>query len=88
MHATLKLPSGSLMASDAGPWAPYEGPVRSCGLSLNFQNVDDARKAFDGLAEGGKVTMPLDKTFWAEAFGMLTDRYGVQWMVNCENTSA
>ena len=37
---------------------------------------------FDALAEGGQVTMPLDKTFWAEAFGMVTDRFGTPWMVN------
>ena len=84
MHATLELPSGNLMASDTGPWAPYEGPVRSCSLSLHFDDVATARKAFDALADGGKVTMPLDKTFWAEAFGMLTDKFGVPWMFNCD----
>lgn len=84
MHATLKLPSGELMASDAGPWAPFEGPIRSCGLSLPFTDVDAARKAFDALAEGGEVTMPLGKTFWAAAFGMVTDKFGVPWLVNCD----
>jgi PhnB protein len=88
MHATVKLPSGNLMASDAGPWAPMEGPMRSCSLSLHFTNVDQARKAFDALAKGGKVTMPLENTFWAAAFGMLTDRFGVQWMVNCDSGEA
>ena len=84
MHATLRLPDGPIMASDTGPWAPYEGPMRSCGLSLGFTDVEKARKVFDTLAEGGKVGMPFGETFWAAGFGMLTDRYGVAWMVNCE----
>jgi PhnB protein len=85
MHATLRLADGPLMASDAGPWAPFEGPMRSCSLSLSFKDVDKARQVFDALAKDGKVTMPFAKTFWALGFGMLTDRFGVAWMVNCEN---
>jgi PhnB protein len=60
MHATLSLPDGKLMAADAGPWAPFQGSMQSCALSL-----------------------PFEKTFWADGFGMLTDRFGVAWMVNC-----
>jgi PhnB protein len=85
MHAALRLSDGRLMASDAGPWAPFDGPMRSCSLSLHFKNVVDARKVFEALGEGGTVTMPFDKTFWAAGFGMLTDRFGVAWMVNCES---
>lgn len=88
MHASLKLPDGHLMASDTGPWAPYEGPMRSCALSLNFTDTQEARKAFDALAEGGKVTMPFAETFWAAGFGMLTDRFGVSWMVNCQKPTS
>lgn len=88
MHATLRLPDGPLMASDAGPWAPFEGPMRSCGLSLHFKDVDKARKIFAALAEGGNVTMPFEKTFWAAGFGMVTDRFGIAWMVNCESNDA
>ena len=76
MHATLKLPSGELMASDAGPWAPFAGTMRSCALSLPFTDVEKARAAFAALSEGGSVTMPFEKTFWAAGFGMLTDRFG------------
>ncbi len=85
MHATLQLPQGPLMASDAGPWAPFEGPMRSCTLSLQFKDVEEARKIFDALAQGGTVTMPFAKTFWAAGFGMLRDRFGVAWMVNCDH---
>lgn len=88
MHATLKLPSGELMAADAGPWAPHQGPIRSCSLSLSFTDPAGARKAFDALAEGGNVTMPLEKTFWAEAFGMVTDKFGVPWMINGDGPDA
>ena len=84
MHATLKLPDGPLMASDAGPWAPFDGAMQSCSLSLQFTDVDKARRIFDALAEGGSVGMPFGETFWAAGFGMLTDRFGVKWMVNCE----
>ena len=88
MHATLRLPDGPLMASDAGPWAPFDGAMRSCSLSLQFKDVGEARKTFDALGEGGVVKMPFAKTFWAAGFGMLTDRFGVAWMVNCENGPA
>ena len=84
MHATIKLPDGPLMASDAGPWAPFDGAMRSCALSLHFSDLEKARKVFDALGEGGKVNMPFGETFWAKGFGMLTDRFGVSWMVNCE----
>ena len=47
-------------------------------------NVEEAERLFAGISEGGQVTMPLDKTFWAERFGMCIDRFGVSWMVNCE----
>lgn len=88
MHASLKLPDGRVMASDSGPWAPFEGPMRSCALSLSFTDIDKARKAFDALAEGGKVDMPFGETFWAAGFGMLTDRFGVAWMVNCDKPTS
>jgi PhnB protein len=87
MHATVMLPDGPLMASDAGPWAPFEGPMQSCSLSLPFQDLAEARRVFQALSDGGRITMPLEPTFWAAGFGMLVDRFGVSWMVNCEQTS-
>ena len=82
MHACLTTAEGqSLMASDAGPWAPYEAP-KGIQVTLNYDTAAEGRKAFDALSQGGQVQMPLDKTFWAEAFGMFTDRFGTQWMVN------
>lgn len=82
MHACLTMADGqSLMASDTGPWAPYEAP-KGIQVTLNCNSAAEGKKAYDALSQGGKVTMPLDKTFWAEAFGMFTDRFGTPWMVN------
>lgn len=81
MHARLRLDGRTLMASDWPTDRPYEG-MKGFSLSLICPTVPDARRAFDALSEGGKVTMPFGKTFWAEAFGMLVDRFGTHWMVN------
>jgi PhnB protein len=80
MHASLSLGGRLLMGSDLPPGQAASG-MHGFALSLNYPAVDEARRVFDALAEGGSVTMPLDKTFWAEAFGMLTDRFGTPWMV-------
>ena len=53
-------------------------------ISVNTDNTDEATRIFNALADGGKITMPLEKTFWESYFGMLTDRFGINWMVNCE----
>ncbi|HEY6720432.1 MAG TPA: VOC family protein [Burkholderiales bacterium] len=81
MHARLVIDGRILMASDSMVGQPYEG-MRGFSLSLIYAKAADAKRAFDALAAGGKVTMPLQKTFWAEAFGMLVDRFGTPWMVN------
>jgi PhnB protein len=51
-------------------------------LSLNYADLAEARRVFDALSAGGRVTMPLQKVFWADAFGMLVDRFGTPWLVN------
>jgi PhnB protein len=81
MHARLVIDGRILMASDSMAGQPYEG-MKGFSLSLVYPTVADAQRAFHALAEGGRVTMPLQKTFWAEAFGMLVDRFGTPWMVN------
>ena len=83
MHATLQFPDGSiLMGADCPP--EYAAPLGGFSLSVPARDVAEAKALFAGLCEGGTVTMPLEKTFWAERFGMCTDRFGVSWMVNCE----
>ncbi len=83
MHASFECESGSFMASDGPPG--YEMKAgNNLSLSLHFTSVEKAEKAFNGLAEGGTVTMPLQETFWAHRFGMLVDKYGFNWMVNMD----
>jgi PhnB protein len=86
MHATLKIGGSHLMVCDD---FHTEGlaPGGNISLAIGLDDVDKAHKIFDNLADGGKITMPLDKTFWAEAFGMVTDKYGVNWMINCETAA-
>jgi PhnB protein len=84
MHAKLDLGGRALMASDAMVGQPYEG-MHGFSLSLSYPNTAEAKKIFDALAQGGKVQMPLQKTFWTEGFGMLVDRFGTPWMLNVEH---
>lgn len=82
MHGQLTLPGGAqLFAGDCPPGVAFES-MRGMMLALEYATVDAAAKAFAALAEGGTITMPLAPTFWAQAFGMVTDRFGVSWAVN------
>lgn len=83
MHARLILDQGVLMAGDAmtGSGEPYPG-MKGFSLTLSYAKAAEAKPVFDALSEGGKVTMPLQKTFWAESFGMFTDRFGTPWIIN------
>jgi PhnB protein len=80
LHARLGIDGRQLMASDSPIGEPYPG-MHGFSLSLTCSNLDQARRVFDSLAEGGRVNMPLQKVFWADAFGMLVDRFGTPWMV-------
>ncbi len=81
MHAYLVHPEFSLMAGDTPPGMPYAG-IQGVMLALSYPTVDEATRVFNALAAGGKVQMPLGETFWAKAFGMVTDRFGTPWGVN------
>ena len=87
LHARLDFDGGTLMASDWMAESPYER-MQGFSLSLGFPTTDEAKRIFDALAEAGKVTMPFEKTFWAQAFGMLVDRFGTPWMVSGPPASA
>lgn len=81
-HARMSLGSNFLMASDCPP-DQYTAPT---GFSVNI-GVDtpaEAERVYKELSEGGNVTMALQETFWAQRFGMFTDRFGTPWMINCE----
>lgn len=84
MHATVEAEGAQIMASDMPPGMGSSG---FSGFSVSVyvkQDVERARKVFDALAAGGKVTMPFAPPFWGGHFGMLVDKFGVPWMVSCE----
>lgn len=81
MHGEVRLPGGILMGSDAPTGS---GTARRFALSLHPQDPAEAERIFAALSEGGTIDMPLQETFWSVRFGMLTDRFGIPWMVNCE----
>jgi PhnB protein len=81
MHARLAIGDRAILASDLPAGTPSEG-FGGFSLSLTYPTAAEAQPVFDALAEGGKVTMPMQKTFWAEGFGMLHDKFGVRWMLN------
>ena len=79
MHATFRIGGTTLMASDG---CEEGGSFTGFSLSLAVPTEAEANRAFTALAAGGQVTMPLTKTFWSPCFGMLTDRFGIGWMVS------
>ncbi len=85
MHVSLPIGRGSeLMGSDR---PPSFGPGTAGNLyhiSIQADSREEAARLFNGLADGGNIIMPLEDTFWNACFGMLADRFGVQWMVNYE----
>jgi PhnB protein len=81
MHVRLSVGQQIIMASDAPPG--HFSPMQGFNVSLMFDDKAQAERVFNALADKGKVMMPFAQTFWAEGFGMLTDRFGTPWMVNC-----
>jgi PhnB protein len=82
MHTRLVVDGNVLMGSDSHPSQPNEG-VKGFSIALGFDDPAEGERIFTALAEGGKATMPMQETDWAARFGMLVDRYGIEWMVNC-----
>jgi len=82
MHVTLKIGETKIMMSDAMPNHPYVAGG-NVNVSLNFDDPAQTEACFKKLAEGGKVTMELHDAFWGAKFGMLVDRFNVQFMFNC-----
>jgi PhnB protein len=85
VHATLSLGTSNLTGADVLP-EDYEKP-RGFFVLLNVPGVADADRLFRGLADGGTVRMPLEKTFWAAGFGVLVDRFGIPWEISCEQAT-
>jgi PhnB protein len=84
LHARLDLGGGAaILASDWMDSEPYPGQ-KGVRISLSYKTIDEAKRIFDALAKGASVQAPFGKTFFAEGFGMLTDKFGTAWMVGAE----
>src|SRR5262245_59897725 len=84
LHATFTLDDQTIGAADAFPDS-YRTPQ---GFSMTLETAAEAERVFSILAEGGTVQLPLQETFWALRFGMLTDQFGTPWMINCGNPTS
>ena len=82
MNAAFRIGETELMADDG--MGEKKAEFKGMALAIGVANDAEAKRVFTALGEGGNVTMPLAKTFWTSSFGMLTDKFGVPWMVNVE----
>lgn len=83
MHMCVNVAGKTLMGSD-GMGECQTTSFSGFSLSVNTKDTEEADRIFAALAENGNITMPIAATFWARRFGMLTDQFGVPWMINCE----
>ena len=83
MHARISAGNWVLMASDAPP-NHSEGTMKGFCVNISVDDPLEADRIFARLSENGKVSMPIQETFWALRFGMLPDQFGTPWMINCE----
>lgn len=83
MHSQLETPAGfTLMVADAPPEMVQVAYGDNISVSLSGDDTDELTGYFNGLADGGKITMPLEKQVWGDVFGQLVDKFGVSWLVN------
>jgi PhnB protein len=83
MHVSLPLGNGFILMGSDRP--PAMGPGKmgeNLSLSINAESKKQADELFNGLAQDGRITVPIGETFWGSYFGMVNDKYGVQWMVS------
>jgi PhnB protein len=86
MHARLEVGDQVVMGSDAPP-NHYETP-KGFSVTIGLNDPAEAERIFHALADKGTVRMPIQETFWAVRFGMLVDRFGIPWMINCEKAGS
>ncbi|OBQ56501.1 VOC family protein [Tamlana sp. s12] len=83
MHISLPIGNSILMGSDSGgEWAPDFKQGNNFSISISADSKTEADKLFKELSNNGKISMPLEDTFWGDYFGMLTDQFGISWMVS------
>ena len=85
MHGSMTVGNLVLMGADV-PADRYEEP-KGFSLSVHLKSTAEAERIFRDLAEDGKVVLPLAETFWAARFGMVVDRFGIPWLINCEGAT-
>lgn len=87
LHVSLPISKETvLMGSDTGgEWASHFKQGNNIAISINTESKEEADKLFNGLSAGGTITMPLEDTFWGAYFGMFTDKFGINWMVNYDD---
>jgi len=85
MHASLTLGGQVLMGADIAP-ERYEEP-KGFSLSLQLNDVAEAERLFAQLSMNGRILTPLEKTFWAERFAVVVDRFGITWLINCDGSN-
>jgi len=83
MHCTIKVGDSTIMMCD-DPRPDGQTNGGNISLAIGLDSPEVAKRIFGNLSEEGSVVMPLEKTYWAEVFGMVTDKFGVRWMINCE----
>jgi PhnB protein len=85
IHARMAVGNQILMGSDAPP--DRQQKLEGFSVSINVDSPAEAERIFNALKENGTITMPFGETFWSLRFGMLEDRFGIPWMVNCEKAA-
>jgi PhnB protein len=83
MHCAIKVGNSTVMMSD-DPRPEGTADGGNISLTIGLNDPERAKQLFGNLANGGSVVMPIEKTYWADAFGMVVDKFGIKWMVNCE----
>ncbi len=85
MHVSFPISKETyIMGSDAGgEWAPKFNEGNNFSISINTDSNEEADRLFSSLSDGGKVIMPMEKTFWGSYFGNFVDKFGIQWMISC-----
>ena len=85
MHCSIKIGDSVIMACDNV--FEHQNPTvvgNNITLALGAKDVAESESIFEKMSDGATVVMPIQETFWAERFGMLTDKFGINWMINCD----
>jgi PhnB protein len=86
LHATLLVGENELLGSDVYPG--QSGHKQGFSVTISIADLERAKSIFAALGAGGSILMPLQETFWAQAFGVVTDKYGVSWEINCPSSNS